>query len=146
MKLELYHVNDAPNVIGKTIEVPRIMDIIIKRSIDIINPVFVLTDPQNAGFAGINYLYLPDLRRYYFVDSIENVADNLWALKCSCDVLETYKADIRYSYANWHRPIQTGDCIDLNFDTCAYTTITKHNSNVQPETDEVMILTTVGVS
>ncbi|WP_369141292.1 hypothetical protein, partial [Modestobacter versicolor] len=116
MRLELYHVKDAPNVIGKTIEVPIKMDVLFKRSIDVINPQLVLTDPQEIGFIGINYLYLPDLKRYYFVDSIENIADNLWLLKCSCDVLETYKADIRYSYASWKRTIQTGDCIDLSLD------------------------------
>ncbi|MCS5736667.1 hypothetical protein [Herbiconiux daphne] len=122
------------------------MDILLKRSIDVINPVFVLTDPDKIGFIGINYLYMPDLKRFYFVDSIENVADNLWMLKCTCDVLETYKADIRYSFASWKRPMKTGDCFNASFDTCAYTTITTHKSDVTPDVDSVMILSTVGVS
>lgn len=41
-----------------------------------------------------NYLYIDELKRYYYVDDIISVRNNVWELICSVDVLMSYKDDI----------------------------------------------------
>lgn len=42
-----------------------------------------------------NYVYIPPFNRYYFVTGLTSVAKNLWRMSLSCDVLMSYKDDIR---------------------------------------------------
>lgn len=41
-----------------------------------------------------NYCYIPDFKRYYFIDNITSVNSQLWLLDMSVDVLMTYKDKI----------------------------------------------------
>lgn len=53
---------------------------------DILHPSILIERPS----IDFNYIFITDLTRFYFVDSFECVATNLWLIKCSVDVLETY--------------------------------------------------------
>lgn len=69
-------------------------DVVLKDRTSILNPVFLLSldsFPQ--------YNYAKYLGRYYFINNVESVHNNLWALSCSVDVLATYKAAIQASSA-----------------------------------------------
>lgn len=41
-----------------------------------------------------NYVYIPDLHRYYFIDSWTFIEHTNWLASCTVDVLATYKYDI----------------------------------------------------
>lgn len=41
-----------------------------------------------------NYVYIPDLHRYYFIDSWTFIEHTNWMASCTVDVLATYKYDI----------------------------------------------------
>ena len=45
-------------------------------------------------FLGINYAYIPELKRYYFITDIVAVNDTLWELTMHCDVLMSFKDEI----------------------------------------------------
>lgn len=69
-------------------------DVVLKDRTSILNPVFLLSldsFPQ--------YNYAKYLGRYYFINNIESVHNNLWALSCSVDVLATWKTAIQASSA-----------------------------------------------
>ena len=144
MELKLYALNDGENVINKTMTLKTTMEINLKRDVDIINPRLILIPNLPTGFSGINYAEIPLLNRFYFVDSITNISGTLWQLDLSCDVLETYKADVLASTARFNRAIKTGDYYNANVDQSTIKTITKHESNVSIAGQSAMILTSVG--
>ena len=140
MKMYLYHVNDAENVINKTLVNGLELDINLKSSVDIVNPEIVL----NGDFRGYNYAHLPDLNRYYFIDRIEQLNLKLVKLNLSCDVLETYKADILNSNARFKRNIKNGDYQNISIDYSNQTISTNYNSDGLPMDGNTMIISTIG--
>ena len=144
MELKLYAVNDGENVINKTMTLKTTMKINLKRDVDIINPRLILIPNLPTGFTGINYAEIPELNRFYFVDSITNISATLWQLDLSCDVLETYKADILASKARFYRNLKTGDYFDTAIESSHITTVAKYASNKGISDSETLIMTTVG--
>ena len=144
MELKLYAVNDGNNVINKTMSLKTTMEINLKRDVDIINPRLILIPNLPTGFSGINYAEIPLLNRFYFVDSITNISSTLWQLDLSCDVLETYKADILASKARLYRNLKAGDYFDTVLESSHITTIAKYASNKGTSDSETLIMTTVG--
>lgn len=140
MKMYLYHVNDAENVINKTLVNGLELDINLKSSVDIVNPEIVL----NGDFRGYNYAHLPDLNRYYFIDRIEQLNLKLVKLNLSCDVLETYKDDILNSNARFKRNIKNGDYQNISIDYSNQTISTNYNSDGLPMDGNTMIISTIG--
>ena len=136
----LYHVNDAENVINKTLVNGLELDINLKSSVDIVNPEIVL----NGDFRGYNYAHLPDLNRYYFIDRIEQLNLKLVKLNLSCDVLETYKDDILNSNARFKRNIKNGDYQNISIDYSNQTISTNYNSDGLPMDGNTMIISTIG--
>ena len=144
MELKLYVVNDGENVINKTMTLKTTMEINLKRDVDIINPRLILIPNLPTGFSGINYAEIPELNRFYFVDSITNITATLWQLDLSCDVLETYKADILASKARLYRNLKAGDYFDTALESSHITTVAKYASNKGISDSETLIITTVG--
>lgn len=60
----------------------------LKDSTSIIAPDIIL---EINGVPEFNYVYIADFKRYYYVDSIVSIRNNLWAVSLSCDVLYTYR-------------------------------------------------------
>jgi hypothetical protein len=144
MELKLYAVNDGKNVINKTMTLKTTMEINLKRDVDIINPRLILIPNLPTGFSGINYAEIPELNRYYFIDSIINISSTLWQLDLSCDVLETYKTDILASKARLYRNLKAGDYFDTALESSHNATVAKYTSNKGISDSETLIMTTVG--
>ena len=144
MELKLYSLNDGDNVINKTMTLKTTMEINLKRDVDISSPVLFLIPNLPNGFDGINYAEIPLLSRFYFVDNITNISGTLWKLNLSCDVLETYKADILASKARLYRNLKAGDYFNTALESSHLTTVAKYNSNKGISDNETLIMTTVG--
>ncbi|MGT0185444.1 hypothetical protein, partial [Salmonella enterica] len=117
----------------------------LKRDVDIINPRLILIPNLPTGFSGINYAEIPLLNRFYFVDSITNISSTLWQLDLSCDVLETYKADILASKARLYRNLKAGDYFNTALESSHLTTVAKYAGTKGISEGESLILTSVGV-
>ena len=50
---------------------------------------------KNTSIAGANYVHIPDLGRYYFIDKIEITRTQLLTIFLSLDVLMSYKEQIK---------------------------------------------------
>ena len=140
MKMYLYNINDAENVINKNLVNGLEIDINLKASVDLVNPEIIL----NGDFRGYNYAHLPDLNRFYFIDRIEQLNLKLVKLSLSCDVLETYKADILNSNARFKRNIKNGDYQNISIDYSNQTISTNYNSDGLPMDGNTMIISTIG--
>ena len=57
----------------------------------LMNPVFKLEIGSNP--IGMNYCYVSDFNRYYFITDISS-SQNFWYISCKCDVLASFKTEI----------------------------------------------------
>lgn len=144
MELNLYVVSDSDNVINKTKTQKLSINITLKRDVNITAPVITLLNDNGAYFNQFNYAEIPELKRFYFIDSITNINNRMETLALRCDVIETYKADILLSNARFMRKIKTGDYINANIDYSLYKNITKTESNKGFEGSSTMLLTSIG--
>lgn len=138
--LILYSINDGDNVINKNLINGVTIPINLKQGFDVINPDIVL----NGDYRGFNYAHIPSLNRYYFINSVEQLNLRLVKLNMTCDVLETYKADILNSNARFKRNIKTGDYENISIDHSNKTTSVKHVSDGTPLDGETMIISVLG--
>lgn len=138
--LILYSINDGDNVINKNLVNGVTIPINLKQGFDVINPDIVL----NGDYRGFNYAHIPSLNRFYFINSVEQLNLRLIKLNMTCDVLETYKADILNSNARFKRNIKTGDYENISIDHSNKTTSVKHVSDGTPLDGETMIIAVLG--
>ena len=91
--IDLYK-NDSPvEKIGKTLNSQStINNVALKRDTSILRPVLLLN--TNLSIFQYNYMYISEFGRYYFIDDIRSINDNLWEISAHVDVLETYKSKI----------------------------------------------------
>lgn len=64
---------------------------ILRDGIDVVNPSIIITYGTLPTF---NYIYIPSLNRYYFVENVVAVRNNVYQLDLHVDVLYSFKTDI----------------------------------------------------
>lgn len=88
-------VNSSPvEKIGKTLSAGLNFDVVLKEGTSILRPVLYLSSTSQAPLTGYNYMYISDFARYYFIDDVKSVRNNMWEVSAHVDVLETYKTAI----------------------------------------------------
>lgn len=92
MDIKIYNNTSEQVKVGKTLINVRDISGELKDSCDIINPVIIVSGENLSSY---NYLYIPIFNRYYFITDIKVIRNNLWEISCHCDVLETYKNEIK---------------------------------------------------
>lgn len=140
MELILYRTLDDNNVINKTLTNAMTVNINFKRDTNIVNPDIVLS----GDFRGFNYAHIPDLNRYYFIESIEQLNLHLVKLNMKCDVLETYKDAILNTNCDYQSNALDGDNVVVVPDSVA---VDKniYYSDVTLEKGNSITLTTIEV-
>ena len=78
--------------IGKSLTSGGTYTCTLKDTTSVLNPVLILrtSDPVY----NYNYLYIQEFGRYYFINDIRSVNNNVWEISAHVDVLETYKSAI----------------------------------------------------
>ena len=64
----------------------------LKEETSIVDPVILVE--YNGTLSNVNYMYIPEFHRYYFITNIESVRTKLWRVHGHCDVLKTYSEGI----------------------------------------------------
>lgn len=97
MKVKFYSVSDFNNTLDRQIGQGTEVEIKIKsKNFNLLKPTFLFSATLNNLFA-YNYIYIPNFRRYYFIDDIEIIANELYKISCRVDVLKTYADLIKNS-------------------------------------------------
>lgn len=65
----------------------------VKGDLNIISPVLIINYNKD-DINQINYVYIAEWSRYYFIDSMTALTGGRYEILCSCDVLETFKESI----------------------------------------------------
>ena len=92
--LELYKVTNQPNELTKTLNNAVIVNGSFRSEIDSTD-VIVEIESNTYDF---NYVYIPSLNKYYFLQNLVHVNAKIIRMQLHCDVLMTYKTDILASY------------------------------------------------
>ena len=95
INLELKQNASAENVFDKTLTDVETVSGVLKEKTDIVNPTFILDLKTPPAF---NYVVCGDFNRCYFVRGISSI-NGLWEISCECDVLSSFKSEIRENYA-----------------------------------------------
>lgn len=91
--VDLYQNESPVEKIGKTLSNSHtISDVVLKRDTSILRPVLLINSAQDIYT--YNYMYISEFGRYYFIDDIRSVNNNMWEISAHVDVLETYKSQI----------------------------------------------------
>lgn len=92
MTIDLYQNLSEKNRIGKKLKKITTITGTMRQELNLLEPVFVITLKEN--FEGYNYLYVKELKKFFFITNKELLNSNLIKLYCHVDVLETYKTEI----------------------------------------------------
>lgn len=87
MQISLYNNASAPNVVHKRKTLLRTLNGTIKE--DVNRESVVVTIPYASDYASINYAYIPDFKRYYFV-SVDNLKGLRLKLTMKSDALSSF--------------------------------------------------------
>ena len=92
LSVTLYNSSSPVEKIGKTLTSGGTYSCSLKDTTSILNPVLIIrtSDPVY----NYNYLYIQEFNRYYFINDIKSVNNNVWEISAHIDVLETYKTAI----------------------------------------------------
>lgn len=92
--IKLYTISDDNKVVSKTLGTPTdFANCTMKDTTEVTNPTIRISSSSNLS--GYNYCQIDRYNRYYFIDKIETTPDGYWVLHCRCDVLMSYKTQIK---------------------------------------------------
>lgn len=144
MEIVLYSTTDGENIINKDLDEKYRFNIKMKKDIDLITPTIILNDKGIMDFNSCNYCYIEEFKRFYFIRTIENLANRIWGLQLECDVLESFKNDILNSDAEINRRIKDGDYFSTNMKIETIREIDIYKSDVTLINEKNIILSTIG--
>ena len=149
MTIKLYKYHGDNRKIEKSLDlVQTISNATVVETMDIINPVIILeVDQTFASVISFNYIYIQDLKRYYYVNHIEIISNGSITIQCHVDVLKTYSKDILGStqYVKRQQHKCTVQLADSEYNIKSNRNLTIKNFGdviIQPNND--FILTTFG--
>lgn len=70
-----------------------VYDVLLKGDCSVIQPSLIMYFGRYSA-PEYNYVWIPDLKRYYFIDNWNYIENCNWMAECTCDVLATYKEEI----------------------------------------------------
>ena len=146
MQLYLYRTNDLNNVVDKTLTNEAILNINLKRDTDILRPKIPLAKSGFIDLKTFNYAYIPDLNRYYFINVVESINNNVDVLYLEVDVLMSYSAEIKTGIKTYIADVTpTYKADNIYSATSNKNTVIKIDSDVALQQTQSIIITTLGV-
>jgi len=92
MNVYLCSMNSENNAINKSITTIKHVTAVAKGDCSIYRPTLILS--HDSTMENINYLYIPEFERYYFITNITGMTGSRYEVTCKCDVLESFKEEI----------------------------------------------------
>lgn len=96
MKILFYSTASDRKKINKVLgnEIGSSEAVLIKDNTSVFSPVLELKKPTVGDWSRVNYAYIPEFGRYYFVSPPELRNDGIVLVSLSIDVLKTYASDL----------------------------------------------------
>lgn len=90
MTITLYTCLDNNNVISKLLNEVETFDGALRKETSILTPSITI----NTDYVNVNYAYIHEWNRYYFIEDITSIRDGLIEIKMRVDSLMSYKDSI----------------------------------------------------
>ena len=101
----------------------------------------------NKYVLSANYVYIPEFNRYYFINDIVSIRQNLWQITLSVDVLMSYKNQILETNAfvarnqnKFNKDIIDNECVFTDKEKVEITEVQVDLFNDNPETPYVLTM------
>lgn len=116
MKIIFMKCGSSSNVLNKTFT--NMKDVEINRFNDfkIVDPFLLISNSNGFNVNDYNYISIPELERGYFITNITRDNSKIYRLNLMCDVLSSFKNEIKNCTADVQRGIKDGDFYDANLD------------------------------
>lgn len=141
MLISLYNTNDSNIVVDKTLTNKIDYDIKIKDTTSVINPTIIL---KTKTLITSNYAYIPDFNRYYYIERIEVCPNDVYRIALKCDVLKSFKDDIKNSSAYVTQQTTTNKYYDNGYQSEVKKEVDIFKSDYVLEKGTNTILVTIG--
>ena len=92
MNVTLYKNTSEKAKVGKTLTSASTHTGTLREGCEVVNPTLII---EGDNLSDYNYMYIPEFHRYYFITGITSIKKGLWQIDGHCDVLETYKTQIK---------------------------------------------------
>lgn len=98
--IKCYRNNSPTNYVTKDLDLLETINGTLRDGSSIIDPV-ILVQANAPGFQSnqVNYIYVEQTGRYYYITNIVSVNYTLWEIHCHVDVLMSYATQIRQQVA-----------------------------------------------
>ena len=110
MTIYLYQMIQERNRIKKNISGGAKFEGTIRADSDVVNPSVMIEASANT-VCGYNYAYIPDFKRYYFINNVNAYRTGLSIVSCTVDVLTSFQTTITGSNCIISRSSRTGDAM-----------------------------------
>lgn len=144
--ITLYSTLDDVNVINKTMVFLKDFNIRFKEKFSITSPQINLRITDDFNIHQSNYCYISEFNRYYFIQDIQMISDDIYVLILECDVLESFKNDILSSVGEISKPIQEGDYPSISTNNEVRKEIDIFESDLKLNLQKSIIVSTIGGS
>ena len=141
MLISLYNTNDSNIVVDKTLTNKIDYDIKIKDTTSVINPTIIL---KTNTLITSNYAYIPSFNRYYYIEKIEVCPNDVYRIALKCDVLKSFKDDIKNSSAYVAQQTTTNKYYDNGYQSEVKKEVDIFKSDYVLEKETNTILVTIG--
>ena len=91
MKVNFYNNQSNENVINKNLKLISSRDIVFRMVINEKTPMLIL---HRSTIDGVNYVGIPDFKRYYYIEHVEPYNNVLSRIYLNTDLLMTYQDEI----------------------------------------------------
>ena len=91
MVIDLYINSSENNRVNKVLSNKFEMSGTLRGETNVINPEILIEHTNPTGY---NYAYIPEFKRYYFINEFTSVRNGLWRVRLAVDVLKTYQMQI----------------------------------------------------
>lgn len=145
MQAILYTTNNDKKVISKELTKVKQVEIHLLDDTELKTPYIEIANVDITTLKNVNYIYLPDFGRYYYITDITLLTGGNVAISTSIDVLMSHKDSILNIKGTVKRAenLKNGYIVDDNYKSLAYSNIvTKKFPNAM--TNDSFILMTVG--
>ena len=144
MEIKLYITEDSDTVMNKDLTLIATFDIQMRDTQNVSAPILILGEIAGVDLKTVNYAYIDEFKRYYFIRTITVGQNNIYTLSMECDVIETYKEDILNSSALISRRVAAGDYGDMAVSSEVRKEVEVFKSSRGFNGDKTIILSTVG--
>lgn len=92
MQIVFYQNKSDDRVVSKSLDtISTLTSCELKEDCSILNPVFLVSGGVST-FADVNYCYVADFLRYYYITDIKSAGNGMTEISCRVDVLMSFSA------------------------------------------------------